>query len=80
MDPAVLWLVTSPLVQKYKFSFVKLSTAWLAWMLKEYGYLQAFVLEENVPSQVWLRRLGFEQKGFGPVPEVGNVFVFERTL
>jgi hypothetical protein len=79
LDPAHLWMMSTPLVEKYRVSFVRLSTRFVMETLQRHGTLRASVMHENKKSIRWMKWLGFDCLGLEDSP-VGPVFVFERSL
>ena len=80
LEPALLWLLSTPLIEKHRVSFVKLSTRFVMDTLQRHGTVRAVVMKENFRSVRWLMWLGFEFKGEEDIPPVGPVFNFERSL
>lgn len=56
---ANIWLVTTPLVDKYCKTFLRLNRQIIPSILDHYGYLFAYVDENYEKSIRWLKWLGF---------------------
>src|SRR6266550_7373136 len=57
-DMAELWLITTRLVEKQPFIFVRHSQIMTKNLLKDYSCIYGYVLESNEQSVKWLRWLG----------------------
>lgn len=59
-DRATLWLVTTPLVEKYSFLFLRFSKIFIESLLKqEFSLVHGMVSESFERSKLWLKWLGF---------------------
>lgn len=80
LDPAVLWLITTPLVEKAKVYMARFSLAFVYESLREWGAIDGWVLETNNRSQRWLSWIGFDLGTPFELPPVGIVRKFSMRL
>lgn len=80
VDPAELWLASTPLVDRFALRFLRESKIFVAWAVREYGVVGGVVQVGNVKSQKWLRWLGFDLSEAKEHPLLGTVYPFERRL
>lgn len=80
LDAAVLWLLTSKLVDKAPFALARGSVRFVSDALREWGVLEGWVLEDNDRSKTWLRWLGFSLSETFELPPVGTVRKFSARL
>lgn len=79
-DPAVLWIMTTPLIEQVKTRFIRLSRSFVELLTAEHGLIWAYVMEKNKPSDRWLRWMGFHERGREVDEQIGPVIIFERSL
>lgn len=58
-DQGVPWLVGTPLIDRHRGSFIRLSRSYIPRMLAAYPTLLNIVDARNVKSIAWLKRMGF---------------------
>lgn len=58
-DQGIPWLVGTPLIDKHRGSFIRLSRSYISLMLAAYPTLLNIVDVRNVKSIAWLKRMGF---------------------
>lgn len=68
-ETAYLWLITSPLVDEHKFTFVRHSQMVVKEMLKQFPLISGHVLSDHERSRRWLKWLGVS---FEPSIEIGS--------
>lgn len=56
-----LWLIKTPLIDKYKIKFLRENKKFMEWAVKQYGTIESHVLKSNRTSLIWLKWLGFEE-------------------
>ena len=56
----VIWLLSSPKLQKFPVSFYKESIKWIKKLHKNYDHIYNFVYEKNWQSLKWLQLCGFK--------------------
>jgi len=64
-----IWMLCSPAIYTNKLDFMRTCQKYLAVMHTRYEYLTNFIDADNVPSMIWLPRLGFlpmQKVPFGP--------------
>ena len=79
IDPAKLWLVTTPLVEKYKLSLAKMARAMVEECLVQFGVIETYVPLANKRALRWVSWLGFEGTSID-LPAVGAGMHFKRML
>lgn len=80
LEPAEVWLVSTPLIETFALRFLRENRKFMDWAVGQYGVLGGFVQVGNVRSQRWLRWLGFELKPEAEHSLLGRVYPFERRL
>lgn len=58
-DTAHLWAITTTLVDKYPFVFLRHSREFISQMESQYRILNGYVIDDYERSKKWLRWLGF---------------------
>ena len=64
-----IWMLCSPAIYTNKLDFMRTCVKYLAKMHERYEFLTNFIDADNIPSMMWLPRLGFhpvQQVAFGP--------------
>lgn len=80
LQPAVLWLVTTRVVESAKIQLAKASARFVYSALAEWGVLEGWVLCENERSQRWLTWMGFTLSEPFELEPVGLVRKFQMRL
>ncbi len=73
-DQALPWLIGTPLIDKHRRAFTRLSRPYIARMLAAYPKLVNVVDARNVKSIAWLKRMGFTILPAEPMGAAGLPF------
>lgn len=80
LTPAVIWLITTPLVEKAKVYMARFSLSFVYTSLQEWGAIDGWVLESNDRSKRWLTWIGFNLSEPFELMPVGMVRKFSMRL
>lgn len=79
VDPARLWLVTTPLVEKCWVHLARIGYDYVQSELRKHGVLECLALCRNVKSVRWLEWMGFSGV-LEELPPLGQVIRFSKRL
>lgn len=79
LEPARLWLVTTPLVEKKWVHLARLGYDYVQSQLRTHGILECFVLCRNARAVRWLEWMGFSGR-IEELPPLGQVIRFSKRL
>lgn len=77
-----IWMLASPAIYTNKLDFMRTCKKYLAVMHERYEFLTNFIDADNVPSMIWLPRLGFmpvQNVPYGPQQLPFIQYVSKRT-
>lgn len=79
VEPARLWLVTTPLVEKKWFHLARMGFDYVQRELKVHGVIECFVVCRNARAVRWLEWMGFSGV-LEELPPLGGVIRFTKRL
>lgn len=60
-----LWMLTTPLIERYQIQLLRASKRFVQWMRENYGPVIGMVDSEFEKSRNWLRWIGFKEVHYG---------------
>lgn len=79
LDPARLWLVTTPLIEKKWVHAARIGYDYIQNQLRKHGILECLVLCRNARAVLWLEWMGFSGV-LEDLPPLGQVIRFTKRL
>lgn len=72
-----IWLLTTPMVDKYPVTFYREGKRLLDLIMAEFGLVECYVWRPYKKARTWLERLGFKAY---PVHELNSISPFTRMI